>query len=99
MLCCLPSPGDYHHRVVLCCVVLFRWTLSNLSTPIYEFFTPSYDYVCDTQWSPVNPAIFVTITSGGTLSLWNLAKSTMEPVDTFTVLQVAPCYALSSITT
>jgi hypothetical protein len=36
----------------------------------------------------VNKVIFATITSGGTLSLWNLGKSTVEPFDSFTVAKV-----------
>lgn len=83
-----PSKAKFHKNLLLTSSLDWTvklWSLSNLSAPIYEFFTPSYDYVCDAQWSPANPAIFATITSGGTLSLWNLAKSTIEPFDTFTI--------------
>ena len=62
------------------------WDLKNFSQPLIEFFTPSYDYVCDVQWSPVHPAVFVTVTSGGRISLWNLAKSSTEPVDAINVV-------------
>jgi dynein intermediate chain len=61
------------------------WDLKNFAQPLIEFFTPSYDYVCDVQWSPVHPAVFVTVTSGGRISLWNLAKSSTEPVDALNI--------------
>lgn len=63
------------------------WNLAKLDKPILEFFTPSYDYVCDAKWSPINPSVFCTITSGGKLSLWNLSKSTTEAVDTIAVIR------------
>lgn len=47
-----------------------------------EFFAPTYDYICDAKWSPINGPVFSTITSGGTVALWNLAKSVIEPTDT-----------------
>lgn len=62
------------------------WDLKNFSQPIIEFFSPTYDYVSDVQWSPVHPAVFVTITSSGRISLWNLAKSSTEPVDAIDVV-------------
>jgi dynein intermediate chain, cytosolic len=52
-----------------------------------QFGSPSYDYVCDAQWSPAHPAVFSTITSGGELSLWNLVKSTSEPVETLKIMR------------
>lgn len=61
------------------------WDLKDFTQPIFEFFAPSYDYVCDVQWSPVHPAVFVTVTSGGRISLWNLARSTTEPVDSLSL--------------
>jgi hypothetical protein len=33
----------------------------------------------------VHPAVFVTVTSGGRVSLWNLAKSVTEPVDALNI--------------
>ncbi len=62
------------------------WDLKNFAQPLIEFFTPSYDYVCDVQWSPVHPAVFVTVTSGGRIALWNLSKSSTEPVDSINVV-------------
>jgi dynein intermediate chain len=61
------------------------WNLSLSATPLMEFFTPSYDYVCGVEWSPVNAPVFATITSGGAVNLWNLSKSIMEPVDTLMI--------------
>lgn len=26
------------------------WNLTNFSEPVFEFFTSSYEYVCDVQW-------------------------------------------------
>lgn len=64
------------------------WDLKNFAQPLMEFFSPTYDYVCDVQWSPVHPAVFVTITSSGRISLWNLAKSSTEPVDALDVVNL-----------
>lgn len=58
------------------------WNLAQGSSPVLEFFTPTYDYICGVQWSPVNAPLFSTITSGGAVSLWNLSKSMIEPADT-----------------
>ena len=58
------------------------WNLSQSTKPVLEFFTPTYDYICGVQWSPVNAPVFSTITSGGAVSLWNLSKSVIEPADT-----------------
>lgn len=57
------------------------WNLDDFTKPLLEFSSSSYDYVCDVQWSLINPAVFVTLTSGGKVSLWNLSRSTSEPVD------------------
>ena len=62
------------------------WDLRSFGQPIVEFFSPSYDYVCDVQWSPVHPAVFVTVTSGGRIALWNLSRSTTEPADTLSII-------------
>lgn len=61
------------------------WNLNQSNEPIMDFFTPTFDYVCGVQWSPVNPPLFSTITSGGVLSLWNVVKSTVEPLDTLSI--------------
>jgi dynein intermediate chain len=65
------------------------WNLNNMTTPILEFYTPDYDYVCDVEWSPANFAIFSTITSGGRLTLWNVSKSTTSPLDEIMITQDA----------
>ncbi len=54
---------------------------------LLEVVSPSYDYICDVQWSPVNPTLFSTITSGGILTLWDLSKSTLEAQDSFHILK------------
>ena len=53
--------------------------------PLFEFITPTYNYVSDVQWCPNNPALFSTITSCGHLSLWNLCKSVSEPIETVSI--------------
>jgi WD40 repeat protein len=53
----------------------------------YRLVSATYDYVCDVRWSPTNPAVFCTITSGGVLTLWDLSKSTLESQDYFNVLK------------
>ena len=50
--------------------------------PLFEFISSSYDYVNDVRWCPVNPSVFLTLTSCGSLSIWNLCKSTSEPTET-----------------
>jgi len=55
--------------------------------PLLEFRNASYEYVCDVQWSPFNPSLFCTITSGGSVVLWNISKSISEPVDVIVIGQ------------
>ncbi len=50
--------------------------------PLYEFVSSSYDYVCDVRWCPIHPAVFCTVTSCGTVCVWNLCKSTIEALET-----------------
>lgn len=57
------------------------WSMHQLQQPLYEFFSPTCDYICDVQWSPTHPAVFFTVSSTGQVALWNLAKSLTEPVD------------------
>ena len=59
--------------------------VSSQLLPLFEFITPTYNYVSDVQWCPNNPALFSTITSCGHLSLWNLCKSVSEPIETVSV--------------
>ena len=61
------------------------WNLALSDEPVMEFGTPTYDYICDVQWSPVHAAVFGAITSGGTLTLWNLSKSTLEAMDSIKI--------------
>lgn len=55
------------------------------TTPLFEFVSSSYDYVNDVRWCPTNPSVFLTLTSCGTLSVWNLCKSTAEPTETISL--------------
>lgn len=42
-------------------------------------------YITDIQWSPVHPAVFVSLSSDGTLNLWNLNVNTENPVTSISV--------------
>lgn len=50
--------------------------------PVFEFISSSYDYVNDVRWCPINPSVFLTLSSCGSLSIWSLCKSTAEPTET-----------------
>lgn len=65
------------------------WNVSDqgFNEPLLELVSPTYDYVCDVKWSPVNSALFTTITSGGMLTLWDLSKSILEPQDSLHILK------------
>lgn len=65
------------------------WHLQSLSAaatssvtvqPLLTFFTSSFQYVTSVQWSPVHPGVFSATASGGTLMLWNMCQSVVEPV-------------------
>ena len=79
----------YRHLLLSCSLdwTIKLWNAQNLAQPIYEFVSPTCDYVCDAQWSPVHPAVFATITSSGKLCVWNLSKSVTEPLEIITVLR------------
>jgi WD40 repeat protein len=79
-----PSKGKYYKNLLLSASLDWTvklWNLSHTTTPLMQFYTSSYDYVCDVQWSPLNPTVFCTILSGGDLTLWDLCKSTSEPIE------------------
>lgn len=61
------------------------WSMESLDQPLLEMTGSGYDYITDVQWSPVYPTVFSTISSAGTLAIWNLAKSTAAPIDTLTI--------------
>lgn len=63
------------------------WNLSCSKKPLLEFYTQSYDYICDVKWSPVYPSVFSTITCGGELSLWDISRSTTSPIDSLKILK------------
>lgn len=93
-----PSPSHKYKNLFLTSSLDWTvklWNVHHLSEPIYEFYSPSCDYVSDVQWSPVHPAVFVTLTSTGKLNLWNLAKSVTEPVDSITVIAEEDANSLS----
>lgn len=39
-------------------------------------FEDNGDYVYDTQWSPIHPALFASVDGMGKLDLWNLNHDT-----------------------
>lgn len=61
-----------------------------MEEPILQFFSPTYDYVCGAQWSPSNSSLFGTISSTGSVNLWNMSKSVLEPSETFHINSKAP---------
>jgi len=81
-----PSHGKGFRDLLLTSSV--DWTVKLWSTtqgiaggggkPLLEFRNTTYDYVVDVQWSPINPCVFATITSGCDLVLWNIAHSTVD---------------------
>ncbi len=77
------------------------WSTSSsysTSEPLLEFFSPTYDYVCGAQWSPINASLFGTITSNGSVNLWNLSKSILEPSETFHINNKTAASALAGTT-
>jgi len=61
------------------------WAPALQDTPLTSFVSHSYDSMSDVQWSPVNPSLFATCSSNGTASLWNLATSLEEPIESIAV--------------
>lgn len=67
------------------------WDISDISTAsnenehqslLIEFINPSYDYICDIQWSPIHPSLFASISSNNELHIWNMLHSITEPIET-----------------
>lgn len=65
------------------------WSSENLTKPVLEFYTSSYDYISDVQWSPTLPLVFCTLSSGGILSVWNLGKSVTVPIESYQLSTVS----------
>lgn len=61
------------------------WSPATRETPLLSFVSHSYDYISDVQWSPVHPALFSTVSSNGSMSLWNLGRSLEEPLTTMSI--------------
>eukprot|EP00549_Striatella_unipunctata_P018874 CAMPEP_0118689228 /NCGR_PEP_ID=MMETSP0800-20121206/9369_1 /TAXON_ID=210618 ORGANISM="Striatella unipunctata, Strain CCMP2910" /NCGR_SAMPLE_ID=MMETSP0800 /ASSEMBLY_ACC=CAM_ASM_000638 /LENGTH=629 /DNA_ID=CAMNT_0006586595 /DNA_START=57 /DNA_END=1947 /DNA_ORIENTATION=+ len=56
------------------------WAPAYTEKPVMSLLSNTYDYMCDVQWSTVNPSLFAAASSNGTLSLWNLATSLETPI-------------------
>nr|CAD2172988.1 unnamed protein product [Meloidogyne enterolobii] len=58
------------------------WDLKDLSKsePLLCVERKHKFYITDVQWSPVHPAVFASLSSDGTLNLWNLNKNTENPL-------------------
>ena len=84
-------------------VKLWNTSEQAFGEPLLELVSPTYDYVCDVKWSPVNSSLFATITSGGMLTLWDLSRSVLEPQDSLHILKESysssqGLYALNKLT-
>lgn len=57
--------------------------------PLFTFEGAS-DYVLDTQWSPIHPALFAMGDGSGRLQLWNINQDVDAPVYTAQISSLAP---------
>ncbi|KAJ4462010.1 putative THO complex subunit 2 [Paratrimastix pyriformis] len=55
------------------------WHSEHEETPLFTFQSFK-DYVADVVWSPTHSSLFVTATGDGTLDVWDLAHSTVDPL-------------------
>ncbi|XP_002156043.2 cytoplasmic dynein 1 intermediate chain 2 isoform X1 [Hydra vulgaris] len=81
----VPGPIDFSHLFL---TSSFDWTIrlwSNKSTKVLYSFEDNGDYVLDTQWSPINPALFAAVDGMGRLDLWNLNNDTEVPTSSITI--------------
>jgi len=58
------------------------WDAKEPALPIHSFEENSNEYICDVQWSPVNPAMFASADESGRVRLWNMLHSTELPMST-----------------
>eukprot|EP00595_Chromulina_sp_UTEXLB2642_P000347 CAMPEP_0196762400 /NCGR_PEP_ID=MMETSP1095-20130614/1844_1 /TAXON_ID=96789 ORGANISM="Chromulina nebulosa, Strain UTEXLB2642" /NCGR_SAMPLE_ID=MMETSP1095 /ASSEMBLY_ACC=CAM_ASM_000446 /LENGTH=436 /DNA_ID=CAMNT_0042113173 /DNA_START=647 /DNA_END=1953 /DNA_ORIENTATION=- len=83
-----PSSRPLYHNLLLTSSLDWTvklWHLQSSESPLLVFQAPSYDYVSDVKWCPVNPALFAAITSSGDIVLYLLTKSTTEYVERISV--------------
>ncbi|XP_071744406.1 cytoplasmic dynein 1 intermediate chain-like isoform X2 [Lepeophtheirus salmonis] len=70
------GPIDFSHLFL---TSSFDWTVKLWSLkenkPLYSF-EDNGDYVYDTAWSPIHPAMFATVDGTGRLDIWNLNNDT-----------------------
>lgn len=83
-------------------VKLWNTSAGHFEEPLLELLAPTYDYVCDVKWSPLNASLFSTITSAGVVTVWDISKSITEPQDSLNILtdtgassSTGPTYALN----
>jgi dynein intermediate chain, cytosolic len=55
------------------------WDSSMIDCPIYSFESSTNDYIYDTSWSPIHPAMFASISGSGKLDIWNLNRNIEQP--------------------
>ncbi|KAK7898763.1 hypothetical protein WMY93_019616 [Mugilogobius chulae] len=79
------GPVDFSHLFI---TSSFDWTVKLWSTkhtrPLYSF-EDNADYVYDSMWSPVHPALFASVDGMGRLDLWNLNNDTEVPTASVTI--------------
>lgn len=85
-----PSSSTKYRYLLLTCALDWSIRLWHLhlggGKPLLDFVNTSCDYFAAVQWCPIHPAVFASITSGGRLAIWNIARSTTEAVDSINVL-------------
>ncbi|CAB4064428.1 DYNC1I [Lepeophtheirus salmonis] len=70
------GPIDFSHLFLTSSLIglLKLWSLKE-NKPLYSF-EDNGDYVYDTAWSPIHPAMFATVDGTGRLDIWNLNNDT-----------------------
>eukprot|EP01039_Chlorochromonas_danica_P000407 gene407-440_t len=86
---CHPSSSTKYRFLMLSCSLDWSvklWHLQRLSKPLLEFGNIYCDYIAAVQWCPTHPGVFAAITSGGKLTIWNIARSVTEAIDAVSIL-------------
>lgn len=91
------APGTESDFSNLCLTSSWDWSIkltelslqdnnskSLLNSPMLSF-NQHKDLVQDVKWSPVHPAVFASIDSGGKLMVWNLNRDFESPIATLDI--------------